>query len=302
MEWGKKLYGKVPKVFHEADEILNMNLSKMMFDGDFKVLTKTSNAQPAILTYSYALFKYHTTIASLGRWNFDAAMGHSLGEYTALTCADALDFKDAVQLVRKRGELMEETTSDSFDMVALIPCSQELAQSICDEVNSTTKNSSGADEKGDFHGLCCDVANVNSEVQVVISGHRDAVGKAMEVAKKKGVKRCTPLSVGAPFHSRLMMPAARKLRPYLDSVHWRHPKFPLVSNVTAKEIENVPNEIAGLLEKQVYSTIQWHQCVCYAKAKHGADKVKMVEFGPKPILTNMVSRELQTEFLQEPVE
>lgn len=143
---GKDLYAKSKKIFDEADQTLNQNLSKLMFEGDEKELTRTSNAQPAILTHCMALYHNIENNSS-----FDCTLGHSLGEYTSLCVSGAISFSDALKLVKKRGEIMEETIKD-FEMCVLMPCSIETAEEICLETEKETKK-------------VCDIAGINSKTQ-----------------------------------------------------------------------------------------------------------------------------------------
>lgn len=209
-----------------------------MFGGDKEMLTRTEHAQPAILVHSVAALEtLKTRVAGFDvKTSCRATMGHSLGEYTALVASECLNLEDAVRLVRARGEAMskQQSLNAPQKMVALMPADADTLRPVLKSDEVTRKG-------------ICDVANINSSSQIVLSGHADAVDCAVRLAKEKHLARkAIPLKTSAAFHSRLMRPAAETLRVLLDEVPMRKPLVPLISNVTAKEISS-RREIRRLL-------------------------------------------------------
>lgn len=268
---GKDIYEQEPvvaNIFNEADDILHHSLSKLCFYGPESELTLTANAQPAILIVSYALW-YLLNMKGL---ETDCVAGHSLGEYTALISVDSLKYQDAVILVRKRGLYMQEAVAAGEGaMAAIIGLEHKTVEKICleelkDEVVSP--------------------ANYNAQDQIVISGLKDAVLKASEIAKKMGAKRVIPLKVSAPFHCKLMKPAEDKLRNDIEKVVFRDAIYPIFSNVEAKMTVK-SNKIKENLIKQVTAPVKWYQIII-EMVENGIDT--FVEIGPGKVLTGLVKR------------
>eukprot|EP01134_Creolimax_fragrantissima_P001557 CFRG1557T1 len=251
---GKELFNNSPsakRILEEADEALGYSLSNIMFEGPEDLLTKTENAQPAILIKSIAHFQ--TDIIENAPESLKAAVcftGFSLGEYSALTAAGVLSVSDAVRLVHQRGKSMQEcVVGMDTSMMALFPCSVELAEEIV-----LVGRRIGA----------CDISNHNSSNQVTISGLRSAVDAAVAYAKTVGVKRCAELQVSCPFHSTLLKGAEQPMKDVLSITRIKVPTIPVISNVTAKPMSN-PDEIRSLLVQQVCGRVRFADSVLTAR-------------------------------------
>lgn len=228
-------------VFEEADEALGFSISEICFEGPADRLMLTELGQPAILTCSIAALRALAAETDLA---FDVAMGHSLGEYTALVAAGALGLADAVRLVHLRGKAMQEAVPvGQGGMAAIMGLDADTAQALCDEV------------RGD---QVCVPANLNGGGQVVISGHLEAIERAVAAAKGKGTKRAMKLQVSAPFHSPLMQPAAERVARALDEIEIRPLQVPVVSNVEAAPYQD-PGRVKELLVAQVTGAVRWEE-------------------------------------------
>ncbi|WP_102346976.1 ACP S-malonyltransferase [Bacillus sp. Marseille-P3661] len=262
-------YDQAKAIYDRADERLNFPLSEIIFNGPQEKLTLTENAQPSLLTTSIAIlevFKEHGIKP-------DYTAGHSLGEYSALVAAGAISFEDAVYAVRKRGEYMEEAVPAGVGtMAAVLGMEETELKEVTDEVT----------EKGNVVQL----ANLNCPGQIVISGSKQGVVAAADLAKEKGAKRVIPLDVSGPFHSILMKPAAEKFSAILDEITIKNAEVPVIANVTANEIiENV--EIKEKLIEQLYSPVRWSESVETMLAK-GVDT--FIEIGPGKVLSGLVKK------------
>lgn len=268
---GKDIYKEEPDVaniFNETDSILHHSLSKLCFYGPESELTLTANAQPAILVISYALW-YLLNMKGL---EADYVAGHSLGEYTALVSAGSLKYQDAVILVRKRGLYMQEAVAAGEGaMAAIIGLDHGAVERICLE---------------ELKDEIVSPANYNAQDQVVISGLKDAVLKASEIAKKLGAKRIIPLKVSAPFHCQLMKPAEEKLKNDIERIVFRDARYPIFSNVEAKMIVT-SDEIKENLIKQITAPVKWYQIII-EMIKNGVDT--FIEIGPGKVLAGLVKR------------
>ena len=254
-------------LFEEVDEALGQNLFRLMCEGPADELTLTENAQPAIMANALATFR--TSGISIEKADFVA--GHSLGEYTALAAAGSFDVRTAARLLKLRGQAMQRAVPvGQGAMAALLGASLETAQAVAE-----------AAAQGDV----CTVANDNDPSQVVISGHKAAVERALEIAREKGARRAVLLPVSAPFHSPLMEPAAREMEQALADAAIADPAIPLYANVTAAPVEDAA-EIRRLLVEQVTGMVRWRESVA-AMAEAGVDH--FVEFGGK-VLAPMVKR------------
>jgi [acyl-carrier-protein] S-malonyltransferase len=254
-------------LFEEVDEALSQKLFRLMAEGPQDDLTLTENAQPAIMANAVATFR----VSGLPIDKADFVAGHSLGEYSALCAAGSFDLATAARLLKLRGQAMQRAVPvGQGAMAALLGASIEIARAVADSA---------------AQGEICTVANDNDPSQVVISGHRGAVERALEIAKEKGVKRAILLPVSAPFHSPLMEPAAREMEQALADVRIDEPAVPLYANVTAAPVEE-PDEIRRLLVEQVTGMVRWRESVA-AMAEAGVDH--FVEFGGK-VLGPMVKR------------
>ncbi|RST75457.1 [acyl-carrier-protein] S-malonyltransferase [Siminovitchia acidinfaciens] len=270
------------KTFEQADERLGYSLSSIIFEGPQEKLTLTANAQPALLTTSIALMQ---DLKEAGI-SPDYTAGHSLGEYTALVAAGAIDFSDAVYAVNKRGEYMEEAVPDGKGtMAAILGLDRSVLQDVCASVS----------EKGDDVQL----ANMNCPGQIVISGTVAGVQKAGEKAKEQGAKRVLPLQVSGPFHSSLMKPAAEKFSGILNEITIRDASVPVVVNVTATP-ETKKEVFEEKLIEQLYSPVLWEDTVQQLIAS-GVDT--FVEVGPGKVLSGLVrkvDRNVKTISVQDP--
>ncbi len=265
------------EVFEEIDETLKQKLSKLMFEGPGEDLILTENTQPALLAHSLAVLRVLET-----EGNFRLAdravvvAGHSLGEYSALAAAGTFTPAQAAALLRVRGRAMQSAVRPGDGaMAALLGAEMALAQEICAEA------AEGPD------GLqVVQPANDNGGGQVVISGHREAVERAIEVAKSKGVRRAMLLPVSAPFHCALMAPAAQVLAAALERMPPNSPLVPLIANVSAAKATD-PDEIARLLVEQVTATVRWRESVI-AMTELGINS--FIELGAGKVLSGLVRR------------
>jgi len=258
-------------VWKEADEALGFALSRLCFDGPEEELTLTVNTQPALLTASVA------AAAALAERGIvpQLAAGHSLGEYSALVVAGALRFADAVKLVRKRGEFMQDAVPvGTGAMAALLGVDLPTAEQVCGEA-----------AQGEVVG----VANINSPGQIVIAGHRTAVERAVQAAAERGGKKSVLLPVSAPFHSALMKPAADRLAAELERVAVSAPRFPIVRNVDAG-VTTSAEDVKPFLVRQVASPVRWTECV-ERLSREGAGA--FLEVGPGRVLTGLLKRTLE---------
>ena len=263
-------YACASEVFEQADEALGFSITKMCFEGPEADLRLTYNTQPAILTCSIA------TLAVLRENGLDCeiAGGHSLGEYSALVAADAIDFADTVRAVRKRGQFMQEAVPvGEGAMAAVMGLSAEDIVNVCNEVEAECKQ-------------VVQAVNFNCPGQVVIAGAAPAVERAIEALKDAGARRAVSLPVSAPFHSTLMQPAALRLKEVLDGIEFRDAKFPVVANVTAKPVVK-GEEIRDLLVKQAASPVQWEVSM-RNMIEAGFDT--FVEVGPGRVLTGFTRK------------
>jgi [acyl-carrier-protein] S-malonyltransferase len=255
------------ELFEEVDEALGQNLARLMAEGPIDELTLTENAQPAIMANALATFR----VSGIGVGKADFVAGHSLGEYTALAAAGSFDVATAARLLKLRGLAMQRAVPvGEGAMAALLGASLDLARAVAEAA---------------AQGEVCTVANDNDPSQVVISGHRGAVERALGIAKEKGAKRAVLLPVSAPFHSPLMAPAAHAMEQALGDAEIARPAVPLYANVTAAPAGD-PAEIRRLLVEQVTGMVRWRESVA-AMAEAGADH--FVEFGGK-VLGPMVKR------------
>jgi [acyl-carrier-protein] S-malonyltransferase len=256
------------ETFAEADDLLGFSLSAVCFTGPAEELKRTSIAQPALLTVSTA---YWRVLASRD-FHCDAVAGHSLGEYSALVAAGALSFPDALRLVRRRGELMEQAAArHPGSMAAVIDLTDAEVRELCDEVAKT-------------HGTLV-AANYNSPGQVVVSGKIEAIAAVRKAAKERGAK-AIPLAVSGPFHSLLMREAADAFAELLAEVPIAVPSLPVISNVTADPTTE-PAMIRDALERQITGAVQWVRTV-YAMRNMGI--LRFVEIGPGNVLSGLVQR------------
>jgi [acyl-carrier-protein] S-malonyltransferase len=273
------------RVFEEADAALRTKLSRLCWEGPEAELTRTENTQPAILTTSIAVLR--AIEAERGPIRFAAAAGHSLGEWSALVATGALDFADAVKLVRLRGRAMQEAVPEGEGaMAAILGLDPAAVGKICVAA---------------AEGQVVQPANFNGGNQVVISGHAEAVERAMAAAREKGAMRAVLLQVSAPFHSALMQPAADRMSEALAKVTIGELRVPVVSNVEA-EPNRDPDRVADLLVRQVTAPVRWEESV----QRLAADGIKdALELGAGTVLRGLVKRiakEIVVTSVGEPAE
>ncbi len=264
-------YPAAKAVFEEVDEALGESLSDLIWTGDIENLTLTTNAQPALMTTSMAVMAalkaegVEVTAA-------DYVAGHSLGEYSALCAAGALSLSDTARLLRIRGAAMQEAVPVGVGaMAALLGLDFEAAKAVADEA---------------AEGQVCQAANDNDPGQVVVSGHREAVERAVEIAKREGAKRAMLLPVSAPFHCALMEPAAQAMAQALDAVEVSAPLVPVVANVRAEAVSD-PQVIKDLLVEQVTGSVRWRESVAWMSAQGVA---QAFEVGAGKALSGMIRR------------
>ena len=267
---GRDLYdASVParEVFEEADDALGLPLSRLCFEGPAEELAQTINAQPAILTVSVACLRAASNIA--GGLLFPAFMaGHSLGEYTALVAGGVLDFKEAVQLTRQRGRLMQEAGERvPGGMAAIIGLDELSVEAVCQETGAQ-------------------IANLNSPAQIVIGGSRETLVQAMDLARAMGARRIVPLKVSGAFHSQLMQPAVEGMAQEISQLHFRDSSVPIVVNSTARPVTNAA-EIKQELLLQLSSCVQWQKTVEYMVSEGVST---FIEIGPGQVLNGLIKR------------
>ncbi len=260
-------------MLEEVDDALKQKLSKLIAEGPADELMLTENAQPALMAVSMAIVRVLETEAEIDiARTCDFVAGHSLGEYTALVAARALDPVDGARLLKTRGRAMQVAVPvGAGAMAALIGADLEIAREIAE---------AAAD------GDVCQAANDNAPCQVVLSGAKDAVDRAIEIANERGVKRAIPLPVSAPFHCEMMLPAAEIMEEALDEIGLARPLVPLVANVTGREVED-PDAIRALLVEQVTTMVRWRECVEFMRDA-GVDTV--VEIGAGKVLSGLTRR------------
>lgn len=285
---GKALADQFPEakaVFDEVDEALGETLSAIIFEGPSETLTLTQNAQPAIMATSIAALRVFEKQTGQRVSDADFVAGHSLGEYSALCAAGSLSLADTARLLRLRGQAMQDAVPPGLGaMAALIGVDFETAEAIASEA------------AGD---RVCGIANDNAPGQVVISGHKTAIDRALPIAKDKGAKRALLLDVSAPFHCSLMQPAAKVMQDALAEVKWSAPAVPVVTNMTASA-ETDPNALRELLVQQVTGMVRWRESVAYL-AQQGVEHA--LEIGAGKVLSGLARRiapEIQMQNIGEP--
>jgi [acyl-carrier-protein] S-malonyltransferase len=266
-------FASAREVFAEVDAALGEKLSTIVFEGPQDTLTLTHNAQPALMAVSLAVVRVLQAEAGLdlGRVAKFVA-GHSLGEYSALAAADALSIADTARLLRARGLAMQKAVPVGVGaMAALLGLDYETAVAVAAEA---------------AQGEVCQAANDNGGGQVVVSGNKAAVERAVEIAKSKGAKRAMLLPVSAPFHCALMQPAAEVMAEALAKVNVKRPVVPVVANIKASPIQD-PAEIVASLVAQVTGTVRWRESVTYMA---GEGVTQFYEIGAGKVLSGLVKR------------
>ncbi|HEX2226077.1 MAG TPA: ACP S-malonyltransferase [Candidatus Binatia bacterium] len=269
---GKDLCDQFPvarEVFAQADEALGFSISKLCFFGPEAELKLTENTQPAILTASIAALRVLETETPL---RADFAAGHSLGEYSALICAGAFSFLDAIRVVRQRGRFMQEAVPEGDgSMAVILGMDMHQVRSLCEEASE---------------GEIVAPANYNGGGQIVIAGAKEAVARAVALAKGRGAKRVLDLPVSAPFHCELMRPAAERLSETLDPIPMRPLSLGVITNVEA-EVNQDPARVKPLLTEQAVRPVRWEETVRRLEAL-GCRRV--FEVGPGKVLKGLIKR------------
>tara|TARA_B100002052_G_C15872409_1_gene595363 strand:- start:1434 stop:2366 length:933 start_codon:yes stop_codon:yes gene_type:complete len=270
----KDLYDKfdlIKKLYRRADQILNSPLTKIILEGPEEELKSTENTQPAIFLVSYGIFKLSVNEFGLNLNKANYFAGHSLGEYSALSCSGSLDFEDALRILKIRGRAMQNSVPENKGgMIAIIGSSLEIIQKIIDENKNKFK---------------CYIANDNSNQQIVVSGLNSELDLLSDVLNHNKIKNIR-LAVSAPFHCKLMQPATIALKSELQNIKFKNFENKIISNVTAKEVDN-PEDLKNLLINQIESKVRWRESINYIIS----NKVnKFIEIGPGKILSNLVKR------------
>jgi len=263
-------FSQIKETFDEAADAIGQDLWSLVKDGPAEELNLTFNTQPALLTASTAVWRIIKDLAPA--LNVVAAAGHSLGEYSALVAADAIDFADAVKLVKKRGELMDQAVpAGEGGMAAILSLDEAGIRKVCEQAQQET-------------GAVVEPANFNAPGQIVIAGAMSAVEAAIPLAKDAGAKRAMKLVVSGPFHSSLMQAAAEELGEALSAINWRAPQFPVYHNVdnATATLEEIPKKLLA----QLYSPVNWTGAVEASRPK--ADVA--IEFGPGKVLAGLNKR------------
>lgn len=265
----KDNFAEAKEIFKQADDALEFKLSSLCFEGPVAELNLTPNTQPAILTVSLAALRVLEEKIGIKP---DYLAGHSLGEYTALIAAKAFDFSEGVKTVQKRGQYMQEAVPEGEGgMAAILGLEREVVEEVC---------------RIAANGEVLTPANFNCPGQIVISGHTNALKRAMALAREKGARKVVPLPVSAPFHCELMLPAAKRLQEYLKGISINPLIHPVVTNVEATENQE-SNRVKELLIKQLTYPVRWEDSV-KTMVKRGVNT--FIEIGPGKVLSGLVKR------------
>ena len=268
---GKDLYDNFPaakEVFEKANSILKIDIKKLCFEGPSEELSTTSNSQPAILTVSIAALRVYESSPFASQYVPKFSLGLSLGEYTALVAAGCMTFEDALVLVRRRAEFMEDASrKNPGKMACILGMDVKAVEELC-------------------KGFGCEIANLNCPGQVVISGKSNNIELLASLAKEKGAKRVLMLDVSGPFHSSLMTTARDKLKDYIDKAQFSQPKLNFVSNVDA-QIQSDPARIKENLIKQVNSKTLWEESI---KLVLRSGIHTYLELGPGQVLKGLLKK------------
>ena len=266
---GSKLYQSSPKardVFQEADEAIQFSISRLCFEGPEEELRQPINSQPAIMAVSIACLRAASEVNHSVSPAFVA--GHSLGEYTALVAANVLKFSDAIRLVRERGRLMQMAGEIMpGGMAAVIGVDEAILKEICCETGA-------------------EIANFNCSGQIVISGSKEALGRAMDMAKARDARRVIPLQVSGAFHSKLMQPTIEGMAEAISKIDFKTPQVPIVVNCTAQPVTTAAGVKEELL-RQLCNCVQWQPSIEYMV---GEGVSTFIEIGPGQVLSGLIKR------------
>lgn len=256
--------------FEEASDILDLNLIKIISEGSAEELSKTKITQPLMLVSDIAIW----TLLKPSQVDLFCLAGHSLGEYAALVAAEVLSFKDALYLVQERAHLMQNAVPEGKGgIAAIIGLKKNTVDSICKDISKDINNLVNA-------------ANYNSETQIVISGTKNGIDKAIELCKLAGAKRAIPLPMSVPAHCELMLNASIKFSAHVQNLEFLNPKIPIIQNVDAK-LEEDPNMIKSKLVEQIYSPVKWLDSITLMETI-GVNKI--IECGPGKVLSGLIKR------------
>lgn len=272
-------YPEISATFREASDVLGYDLQRMAFEGPAEELNQTVHTQPALLAASYAVWRIITARSSSTP---SVLAGHSLGEYTALVCANAINFQDAIKLVAARGQYMQDAVAAGAGaMAAIIGLEDDVVVKLCNDARGES-------------GEVLSPANYNSIGQVVIAGHKDAVNRAIVLAKESGAKMAVLIPVSVPSHCELMQPAAERLQALLTTISIRKPCIPVVSNADVQVYQN-DAEIRDGLVRQLYMPVRW---VSTIQKIIDMNVKTVIECGPGKVLTGLNKRIDKTLQLQ----
>ena len=271
---GSEFYNNFPavkKLFDHADEILKFKISKIILEGPENNLKLTQNTQPSILLVSYSIFTVLKNEFNFNLKKVKYFAGHSLGEYSALLCANSLNFQDALRLLFERGKSMQAAVPiGKGGMLAILGLDIKEINNFIVEIKS----------KG-----VCEIANDNAQGQVIVSGNIEPIEELKNILKQNK-KKSISLPVSAPFHCSLMNSAAITMKEKIDVVNFKKPDFEIIGNVTASPVNN-PDDIKELLVKQIYSKVKWRESINFI----GENKINdFIEIGPGKVLTGLVKR------------
>ena len=270
-----KNFESVKNIFKQADEKLNFSISKLILEGPSEQLQLTKNTQPAIFIVSYSIFEVLNKEFNFNFSSFKYFAGHSLGEYSALVCSESLRFEDALYLLNERGKSMQNAVPVGLgSMRAVLGTKIDMIKELI-KTNLKEKD-------------ICEIANDNSDGQVIISGKKESIELFQNILNEKKIKSI-PLKVSAPFHCSLMKPAADYMKDKIEKIEFKKPKFKIISNVTAEPLED-PENIKKLLVKQIYSSVKWRDSIL----RMAKEKIRnFIEIGPGKVLTGMVKRTIK---------
>jgi [acyl-carrier-protein] S-malonyltransferase len=294
---GRALYDTYPAaraVFEKADDALGFHLSDIIFNGPEDILKLTEHTQPAILTVSIAALRVLEPELAARNLSISYAAGHSLGEYSAHVAANTFSFADAVRTVRLRGQFMQSAVpAGQGAMAAILGLNLPDIEAACAAATAQLSNVDGHSNE------VVTTANLNSPDQTVISGSVAAVQRAADLCKELGAKRTVMLPVSGPFHSPLMMPAQLQLTTQLDSIPFRHSRFPVAANVDAVLLQQ-PDAIRDALIRQVTGPVRWVECIRELQLQN---VTHYIEVGPGKVLTGLnrqIDRTLSTQNIEDP--
>ena len=266
-----KNFELVKKIFNQADEKLNFHLSKIILDGPENELKLTKNTQPAIMTLSYSIYKLIVEEFGIDIKNIKYFCGHSLGEYSALVSIGSLTFEDALYLLHERGKSMQEAVPEGRGaMLAVLGIKLEDIEKLINEIK--------------FKGIC-EIANDNSDSQVILSGEKKAIDEISDILKKNK-KKSIFLPVSAPFHCSLMKSAAEKMKDKILKTNFKKPNKEIISNVTARPVTDT-EIIKKLLIDQISSKVRWRESLLYM-VENGVNE--FIEIGPGKVLSGLAKR------------